>query len=458
MKVDEVPYDFIRKRLTVVVAHGTGARLITKGAYEKVLEVCEFERGLGGPVALNDERRRELHERFVAWSTEGFRVLGVGTKVLPERRGITRADESSLVFEGFLLFADPPKADVAHVVKDLQRLGVTLKVITGDQRDVAAHVARAIGLEVDPLDGVKTGDDLKHLNDAALGVAAQKATIFAEVDPTQKERVILALKRCGHVVGYLGDGINDAPALHAADVGISVDTAVDVAREAADFVLLRPDLGMLKTGIELGRATFANTLKYILTTESANFGNMLSMAAASLFLPFLPLLAPQVLLNNFLSDVPAMALASDAVDPEMVARPRRWDLAFVRRFMVYFGLASSVFDGLTFAALLGLHTSVAEFQTGWFTESLLSELWVALIVRTRRPFWRSRPGRALLVSSVAMTVVALGLPYSPLGPLFTLVPLRGTTWLMLLGISASYVGFVEWLKRRLLARVEAPSG
>jgi Mg2+-importing ATPase len=280
-----------------------------------------------------------------------------------------------------------------------------------------------------------------------------RTTVFAEVDPNQKERIILALQKTGHVVGYMGDGINDALALHAADVGISVDTAVDVAKDAADFVLLRKDLGILRQGIDEGRVTFANTLKYILTTISANFGNMFSMAAASIFLPFLPLLASQILLNNFLSDIPATTIAGDRVDKEWVAKPRRWDTVFIRDYMVLFGLLSSVFDFLTFGTLLWLFQAAPEeFRTGWFIESLMTELVIALIVRTRRPFYRSRPGNLLLGSTVVVIAIALVLPYLPFSSIFGFVPLPAPLMLCMIGLTLAYVFAVELVKKAFYAR------
>ncbi len=453
-KLDEVPYDFQRKRMSVVVRAGDGAPvMVTKGAVERVLAVCDRVREGAVEAVLDDAARARLRARSDGWSADGVRVLGVATVAVGEGKAVAAADERSMVFEGFLLFSDPPKAGVGEVVRDLARLGVSLKVVTGDRRDVALHLASTIGLAVE---GSLDGREIAAMSDEALWHAAERTTLFAEVDPNQKERIILALRKMSHVVGYMGDGINDAPALHAADVGISVDTAVDVAREAADFVLLRQDLGTLRAGIEEGRATFANTMKYLLTTESANLGNMLSMAGASIVLPFLPLLASQVLLNNFLSDVPAMALSRDRVDPELVARPQRWDLAFIRRFMVLFGLVSSAFDALTFALLFGaLHATPAAFRTGWFVESLATELLVALVVRTRRPFWRSPPGRLLLGSTVAVGVVGVALPYSPLGPTFELVRLPLATIAMLFGVAVAYAFTVEALKQRFFARLAA---
>jgi Mg2+-importing ATPase len=293
-----------------------------------------------------------------------------------------------------------------------------------------------------------TGAQLDELHDDALWAVAERTAIFAEVDPNQKERLILALKKTGHVVGFMGDGINDAPAMHAADTSISVASAVDVARDAADFVLLEQDLDVVRRGIALGRTTFANTLKYIQTTLSANLGNMISMAAASVFLPFLPLLAGQILLNNFLSDIPAFGLAGDSVDPELVSRPQRWNLRELRRFMIKFGLLSSVFDFATFGVLLLVYRAApVEFRTAWFVESLLTELVIALVVRTRRPFFRSRPGRFLLWSTVATCAVAFALPYSPLAPSLGFAPLPPVLVALIAAIVAGYVVAAESLKR-----------
>ncbi len=455
-KVDEIPYDFVRKCLSVVVAHedagSAGCTLITKGALDKILALCI---SLDGDAAtpLDDALRSNIESRYDAWSAQGYRVLGVAWRRVEARSGsYTRADECGLCFAGFLLFMDPPKADVRQTILDLAQRGVALKIITGDNRKVARHVAEAVNL---PVITVMTGRELNDMGDEALMHAAARTTLFAEVDPNQKERIILALQKSGHVVGYMGDGINDALALHAADVGISVDTAVDVAKDAADFLLLRKDLGILRLGIDEGRRTFANTLKYILTTISANFGNMFSMAIASIFLPFLPLLASQILLNNFLADIPATAIASDRVDPEWVAKPRRWDTGFIRDYMVRFGLISSLFDMLTFGALLWLfRASPEEFRTGWFLESLLTELVIALVVRTRRPFYRSRPGNLLLGSSACIIVLALMLPYLPFSSIFGFVPLPAPLVLAMIGLTAAYVVVVELAKKSFYGRAE----
>ncbi len=445
--IDEIPYDFERKRLSVVVAAPDGTRtMVTKGAYERMVAVCD-RLMLGARIEILDDRRhQELDERMAAWSAQGFRVLGLATKPVGQQKTFEPEDEHALLFRGFLLFYDPPKAGVCETLADLAGLGVQLKIVTGDNPQVAQSVASQVGLAVT---GVVTGEQLNMLRDETLWQLAERTNLFVEVDPNQKERIIRALQKTGHVVGYMGDGINDAPALHVADVGISVDHAVDVAKEAADFVLLEHSLNVLRDGIIIGRKTFANTLKYIFATTSANFGNMFSMAGVSSFLPFLPLLAKQILLNNFLSDFPGMAIASDNVDQEWIDRPHRWDVRLIRNFMIVFGLTSSVFDFLTFGVLLWLlNASPDEFRTGWFIESLLTELVIALIVRTRRPFFRSRPGRWLWWSTAAVAALTLLLPYLPINALFGFVPLPFTALLLLIGITVLYVSVTEIVKYR----------
>jgi P-type Mg2+ transporter len=442
-KVAEIPYDFVRKRLSVIVRMEGELRLITKGAFEPMLGVCTHT---ADGAALDAAERARLTERFQSWSREGIRVIAVAERALPEQPAYGREDEKELRFVGFLTFFDRPKAGVREAIQDLERLGVRVKLITGDSRLVAQHVAAAVGL---PTERVLTGKDLATLRDEALWRVAEQTDLFVEVDPNQKERIILSLKKLGHVVGFLGDGVNDAPAMHAADTSISVEEAVDVAREAADFVLLERHLDVIRRGIEEGRRTFANTLKYVMTTMSANLGNMLSMAVASLFLPFLPLLAGQVLLNNFLSDIPALGLADDRVDPELVARPRRWDMRQIGRFMVVFGSLSSIFDLLTFALLLALFSATpALFRTGWFVESLLTELVIALVVRTRRPFYRSRPGRLLLVSTLILIPVSFAIPFAPFASALGFVPLPASLAAAICGLGALYVLATELAKAR----------
>jgi Mg2+-importing ATPase len=454
-KVEEIPYDFVRRRLSIAVRRrgdpSAESLLITKGALGPVLATCTDVRGGTGTAALDDPQRRAIASRAAGWADAGFRVLAVATRRMSRAPPYTAVDEATMVFEGFLLFFDPPKPEAAQTLADLRRLGVELKVITGDSHRVALHVAQAVSL---PVHGVLTGAELDNLHDEALWQRAERTTIFAEVDPNQKERIINALRRTGHVVGYLGDGINDAPSLHAADVGVSVDTAVDVAKETADLVLLEHSLAVLRDGIEEGRRVFANTMKYVYTTSSANFGNMLSMALLSLVVPFLPLLPKQILLNNFLSDLPAMAIAGDRVDAEAMQRPRRWQVARIRNFMLGFGLLSSAFDALTFALLLlVLQVAPEEFRTAWFVESLLTELVILLVVRTHRPLLASRPGTALLWSTVAVAAAALALPYVPaVAATFGFVPLPPLLMAMLLAITFAYVLANEWAKRRFQQR------
>jgi Mg2+-importing ATPase len=411
-KVDEIPYDFRRKRLTIVVdlpdeeAH----LVVTKGAFDTVLDCCETVDTPDGPIPVDDAIRARLAALVAEKGAEGVRVLGLATRRLPPRPRYDIADETGMTFTGFLMFIDPLKPGIDRTLVALADLGIAVKIITGDNRHVAEHVARAVGLAP----AVITGAELVAIRDEALWHLAEQCNVFAEADPQQKERIVRALQTRGHSVAYLGDGINDAPALRQADVGISVEDAVDVARESADIVLLAPDLDILRRGVVDGRRTFANTLKYIQITTSANFGNMISMAAGTLFLPFLPLTAAQILLNNFLSDIPSLAVASDRVDPESVTRAPRWNIGMIRSYMVVFGLISTVFDLMTFVILIRLfHASVEEFQSTWFVVSLLTELAVVMVLRTRRPFWSSRPAPVLLVATISVACLGVALPSLP---------------------------------------------
>jgi Mg2+-importing ATPase len=455
-KVDEIPYDFSRRRLTIVTraAEDSGSHLlITKGAYANVLATCATVADGEREVALDAAMRERLDALYRDKGTEGYRVLGVASRRLPaqERYGIE--DERGLCFAGFLLFMDAPKPDAQQILSSLATLGIRTKIITGDNRYVAAHVGASVGLDPQAL---LTGEQLAGMRDEALWHLAERTDLFAEVDPQQKERIVRALQRTGHAVGYLGDGINDAPALRAADVGVSVDQAVDVARESADVILLRPDLDVLRRGVEDGRRTFANTLKYISITTSANFGNMLSMALATPLLPFLPLAAKQILLNNFLSDVPSIAISTDNVDPARVERAQRWDVRGVQRFMLVFGLVSTVFDLITFFVLLQVFgTSEAVFQTSWFVVSLLTELIVVLVLRTYGPAWRSRPGALLLWTTLAVSVAGLALPYlDGVAAAFGFVPLPGALLFTLTLIVLVYAACTELAKRWFYRQVQ----
>ncbi len=447
-KIDEIPYDFLRKRLTIVAAQEQEADahwIITKGAYPQVLAICTHVASDDGDLPLDAAGRARLDEYYRHKGTEGFRVLALATKRVAAKARYAHADEDGMCLSGLLLFFDPPRADANRTIRNLAALGIRIKIISGDNRYVAAHVAQAIGLDAQAM---LTGEEIARLKDEALWHRAERSELFVEVDPQQKERIVRALQRTGHAVGYLGDGINDAPALHAADVGISVQGAVDVARESADVVLLRSDLNVLCRGVRDGRRTFANTLKYICITTSANFGNMLSMALVTPLLPFLPLAAKQILLNNFLSDLPSISIATDNVDPERVAAAQRWRVDGVRRFMLVFGLLSTCFDLLTFAVLLQLfRADQATFQTAWFVVSLLTELAVVLVLRSQGPAWRSSPSRLLLGTTLVVSALALWLPYlEPLADLFDFTPLPWPLLATLLLIVGAYVGSTEAAK------------
>jgi Mg2+-importing ATPase len=442
-KLAEIPFDFVRKRVTIAIHDAHGPRLISKGAFHHVLETCTK---LSDGTVLDDAAKDRLEQRYDGWTRLGIRVLAIATRTIDRQVAYSRDDECDMTFAGFLTFLDQPKPGVAEAIDELRALGVSIKVITGDSRLVAQHVALLVGLRSDR---ILTGRDLDELHDDALWHAAERTDLFAEVDPNQKERIILALKKMGHVVGFLGDGVNDAPAMHAADTSLSVEQAVDVAKQAADFVLLERGLDVIRRGIEEGRKTFANTLKYVLITTSANLGNMVSMAVASLFLPFLPLTAGQILLNNFLSDIPAIGIAGDSVDRELVDRPRRWDIRFIGHYMVAFGVLSSLVDFLTFGALLWMFRATPTvFRTSWFVESLLTELVVALVMRTRRPFFRSRPGTVLATSTAILIPIAFAIPYLPFAAVFGFAPISGPLVVTIAGITLLYVAATELLKQR----------
>ncbi|MBC7576596.1 MAG: magnesium-translocating P-type ATPase [Tardiphaga sp.] len=448
-RIDEIPYDFQRRRLTIVVADAKDAAnhlVITKGAFTSILEVCTALDRDGTAVPLDAAGRAALDDVVRDRGAEGFRVLAVATRSVPAKPRHGAEAEQAMVFRGFLVFFDPPKADAKAAIQALARLGIRIKVISGDNRHVSAHLAQVVGLDANAM---LTGEQLAALNDEALWHLAPRTELFVEIDPQQKERIVRALQRTGHSVGFLGDGINDAPALHAADVGISVEKAVDVARDSADIILLSRDLDVLRSGVEDGRRTFANTLKYISITTSANFGNMVSMALATPLLPFLPLVAKQILLNNFLSDLPSMAISSDNVDRERIARPQRWNIAEIQRFMIVFGLVSSVFDLLTFTVLLRVfHAGEAVFQTSWFLISLLTELAVVLILRTRSGVLRSRPSRLLLWSTLAAVVATLAIPFlGRLSGVFGFVPLSFAEMGAVGAILLLYMAATEAAKR-----------
>ncbi|BCS35051.1 magnesium-translocating P-type ATPase [Luteitalea sp. TBR-22] len=448
-RVDELPYDFTRKRLSVLLQNGDATVIVTKGAVESVLSVCTLALGADGsevPLQPVIDRVRAV---YASVSAQGFRTLAVARR--PTSAAMLQpGDERDLTLLGLLVLDDPLKADAATTVASLAALGVSLKIITGDNQLVAAEIARQLGMDPRAL---LTGAQVHGLNDDALALRVADVEVFAEIEPNQKERLIRALRASGHVVGYIGDGINDGPALHAADVGISVQGAADVAKGAADIVLLEHSLRTLEDGVREGRRTFANTIKYVLMATSANFGNMFSMAGAALWLPFLPLLPKQILLANLLTDVPELTIATDRVDDEWIARPHRWDVEAIRRFMIVFGILSSVFDYATFAVLVwGMHANADEFRTGWFVESLASATLIVLIVRTRHPVLTRLPSQPLLLSTLAVLGLSLVLPFSPVAGLFGFVPLPASFMLSMAAIVAAYAAAAEVVKRAFYRR------
>ncbi len=453
VKCDEIPFDFDRRRLSILVQRKDGPSglqlLIAKGAPEGVLEVCESYETQGRVVPLDNELRGLCRKTFDDLSSQGFRVLAVAYRNLPAKAACTLADESSLVLAGYLAFADPPSPDASESLAAMKRDGVDVKILTGDNELVARHICEQVGLQ-NP--AIVRGDELERMSDAALGHVAEQTTVFARVSPMQKLRIIHALKSRGRVVGYMGDGINDAPSLHSADVGISVSSAVDVAREAADIILLKPGLAILHNGIIEGRRASANVLKYLLMGTSSNFGNMFSMAGASTFLPFLPMLPTQILLNNFLYDAAQITIPTDNVDPEYIRVPRRWDMNLIRNFMIFIGPISSIYDFLTFYVLLHyFHAGQAEFHTGWFVESLATQTLVLFIIRTMGNPFKSRPSMPLAISTILVVIIGVALPFSPLAGVLHLTPLPLPYFAFLFVSTVTYLLLVEIAKRRLFA-------
>jgi len=451
-KQDEIPYDFLRKRLSILVSHDEAHLMVTKGALQNILDVCTSVETNDGKVIDIATIQDQIQKHFKEFSSKGLRTLGVAYKNMGSDAHIGKDDESGMTFSGFLILFDPPKPNILETITNLKNLGVSLKIITGDNHLVAANVSQKMGLKNTK---ILTGPDLRNLSDSALMRKAGGVDVFAEIEPNQKERIIIALKKAGNVVGYMGDGINDASALHAADVGISVDSAVDVAKDAADIVLLEKGLDVLVHGVIEGRKTFANTLKYVFMATSANFGNMFSMAGVSLIIPFLPLLPKQILLTNLMTDFPEMTIATDNVDDELVNYPRRWDIKAIRKFMITFGIVSSVFDYLTFGLLLlVLHASQVQFRTAWFLESVISASLIVLVIRSRKPFFRSRPGKFLQISTFSIVFFTLILPYTPLAGIFGFSPLP-IPFLFFIGlIVLIYIFTAEIAKKAFYKRVK----
>ncbi len=447
-KVDEIPFDFERRRLSVVVDKSGERCLIVKGAPEGVLGCATAYAAGGKDLPLTDEARAKCRQTYESLSARGFRVLAVATRNVPAKPSYAATDEKDVVLVGFLAFADPPREGAKEALRALKRDGVHLKILTGDNELVTRHVCAEVGLDVKKM---VLGSELEAMNDWALSQVAERTTVFARMSPAQKNRVILALKHRSHVVGYLGDGINDAPSLHAADVGISVASAVDVARDAADIILLEEGLHVLHRGILEGRRAFGNVTKYLLMGTSSNFGNMFSMAGASVFLPFLPMLPTQVLLNNLLYDLAQITIPTDNVDPEVIRKPQRWDIRTIRNFMLIVGPISSLYDFLTFFVLLHFfHAGEVLFHTGWFVESLATQTLVLFVIRTPRNPLTSRPSWPLAVTTVAIVFIGVILPYSPLAGVLGFQPLPAGYFLFLSSTTLTYLGLVELAKRYLL--------
>jgi len=452
-KVDEVPFDFIRRRVSIIVNHEKGRLMICKGAFEEIASVCSrFE--LGNKIAdLTSEQQKKMQDNYYKLSSQGFRVLGVSYRRAEEKSTYSVKDERDMIFLGFIAFMDPPKESSKESLQLMKKAGIELKILTGDNELVTRKVCEQLGFEIK---GVVLGSDVARLQDNALARIVEKANVFARVSPAQKDRIMSALRRNRHVVGFLGDGINDATSMHTADVGISVENAVDVAKESADIILLRKDLTVLNAGALEGRKTFGNTMKYILMGISSNFGNMFSAAGASVFLPFLPMLPTQILLNNMLYDVSEVTIPTDNVDQEYIQKPKRLDATYIRNFMIFFGPISSIFDFLTFFIMLQVfsgYTNVSLFRTAWFIESLCTQTLVIFAIRTRKsPFYKSKPSKPLLLTSLIIVGIAIVLPFTPLGELFEFVAPPFKFFAFLAGFIGAYLVLVEVLKRLFYER------
>jgi P-type Mg2+ transporter len=451
-KADEIPFDFNRKRLSVVLRRGDEHFLITKGEAESVFAICQTVSIEESPQPFDGNQRAQAADTFKKLSADGYRTLGVAVRKVEKEDVYTVAAEHDMTLIGFAAFLDPPKQGILSVIEALRQNGIAVVIMTGDNQYVTQKIAHDVGLGADT---VLTGNQVDTTDDAALAYQAENGAIFTRMSPEQKNRVILALKARGHVVGYIGDGINDAPSLHTADVGISVMNGVEVAKDAAKIILLEKDLAVLNDGVNEGRRSFANIMKYIIMGTSSNFGNMFSMAAASLFLPFLPMLPTQILLNNFLYDISQISIPGDNVDPALLHRPKRWQIGFIRQFMMIIGPISSIYDFVTFGVLLWLfHASMnaALFRTGWFVESLATQTLVVFVIRTATNPVKSRPSRPLLISVLAVVAVAAVLPYTPVAHLlrFTRLPLSLLGAIALL--AATYLWLVQavksWFYRR----------
>lgn len=447
LKLDEIPFDFERRRVSVVLQRGETRLLIAKGAPESIMAICETCETGGVPTPLDAEARAACLREFQGFSAQGLRVLAVAYRAVEAQAAYSVRDETRLCFAGAVTFLDPPLPDAAEMLAAMQRDGVQLKILTGDNELVTRYICERVGLKSP---SIVLGDHLDAMSDPALAHMAEKTNVFARVSPAQKNRIILALKHRKHVVGYMGDGINDAPSLHAADVGISVASAVDVARDAADIILVEPGLGVLHAGILEGRKAFGNVMKYLLMGTSSNFGNMFSMAGASLFLPFLPMLPTQILLNNFLYDLAQITIPTDNVDSAYLRKPQRWDISVIRKFMLLIGPVSSLYDFLTFYVLLRFfHASEPLFHTGWFVESLATQTLVLFVIRTTGNPLKSRPSTPLVVTMLTIVSFGMALPFTPLAGMLGFTPLPAAYFVFLAGATATYLLLVEFAKRRL---------
>ncbi len=449
-KVGEIPFDFERRRLSVIVQHQDELLLITKGAPESVLPFCSMYEINGERKPLDDAARANFAKMYQDLNTQGYRVLAVAYRSVPQKTNYSKADEQNMVLLGFLTFADPPKPDTVQMLQALKTDGVQVKILTGDNELVTRHVCQQVGLESSR---IVLGSEMDHMSDDALAEVAEQVNVFARVSPKQKNRIILALKSRKHVVGYMGDGINDAPSLHTADVGISVSTGVDVAKEAASIILLEKSLQVLHDGILEGRKAFGNVIKYLLMGTSSNFGNMFSMAGAYVFLPFLPMLPSQILLNNLLYDTSQIAIPTDNVDPGFIKKPQHWDFSLIHNFMIFIGPISSIFDFLTFYIMLHVfHAGPVLFHTGWFVESLCTQTLVVFIIRTAGNPLRSRPSLPLTITVLLVVAIGILLPYTPLAVPLGFTPLPGLYFLFLIAMTVTYLLLVELVKRPLMRR------
>jgi len=450
-KLDEIPFDFDRRRVSIVVTHQDERLLITKGAPESVLSVCTAYELENQQYAIDEVARTRMESNFRGLCAKGYRALAVAYANVPSKPVYTATDETNLVLAGFLTFSDPPLPTAKSTIEALRTDGIQVKILTGDNELVTQHVCAQVGLDGNR---IILGDELEKISDPALAHIVEQTSVFARVSPSQKNRIILALKSRSHVVGYVGDGINDAPSLHAADVGISVSSAVDVAKDAADFILLERGLDVLHSGIIEGRKSFGNVMKYLLMGTSSNFGNMFSMAVAVLFLPFLPMLPTQILLNNFLYDLAQVTIPTDEVDETFIRKPQRWNIKLIRDFMIYIGPLSSIYDFLTFFVLLKVfQASEKFFHTGWFVESLATQTLVIFVIRTAGNPLKSRPSLALALTVVTIVLFATVLPYTSLGALIGFTPLPAALLLIIAVGTVTYLLLVEVVKRRLMRRL-----